>query len=110
MEVWGEFRLVENAVAIYFFRRDDGRLITVEPLPFMCKVKAHEPDVYVNPTDASMLIERAAAERLMTELWKVGIRPQGENVERPGEVAAIKYHLEDMRTLVFKAGPSAPNP
>ena len=37
---------------------------------------------------------------LMDELWRSGIRPT--EVGTSGQVDAIKYHLEDMRKLVFE--------
>jgi hypothetical protein len=44
-----------------------------------------------------------AAQRLMDELWQAGCRPS-QSVGSAGQVEAIKYHLEDMRKLVFKEG------
>lgn len=42
-----------------------------------------------------------AAQRLMDELWSSGCRPS-QAIGSAGQVEAIKYHLEDMRKLVFK--------
>lgn len=44
-----------------------------------------------------------AAQRLMDELWQAGCRPS-QSVGTAGQVEAVKYHLEDMRRLVFKEG------
>ena len=42
-----------------------------------------------------------AAQSLFDALWKVGFRPHnGESSQ--AHVEALKYHLEDMRKLVFK--------
>lgn len=38
---------------------------------------------------------------LMDDLWNAGIRPT-ETKNQAGEIAATKYHLEDMRKLVFE--------
>ena len=50
-------------------------------------------------TDAEpfMQMDAEAARSLMDELWKCGIRPS--EVGTGNELAAVKYHLEDMRTL-----------
>lgn len=40
------------------------------------------------------------AQRLMDELWNVGIRPS-EGVGSAGQLAATERHLADMRELVF---------
>jgi len=40
-----------------------------------------------------------AAQRLMDELWRCGIRPTEEGTA--GQVAAMQAHLQDMRKLVF---------
>lgn len=42
-----------------------------------------------------------AAQRLMDELWQAGVKPS-QSIGSTGQVEAIKYHLEDMRKLVFK--------
>ena len=50
------------------------------------------PSFSLNPEDA---------QRLFESLWKAGLRPaKVESAE--GELAATKYHLEDMRKLAFK--------
>lgn len=42
-----------------------------------------------------------AAQKLMDELWHAGVRP-AQTIGTAGQTDAIKYHLEDMRRLVFK--------
>lgn len=58
-----------------------------------------EPNETVTSPTVSLSFEEAEA--LITELWNSGVRPSG--VGGSGELAATKAHLEDMRTLVFKA-------
>ena len=41
------------------------------------------------------------AQKLMDELWHAGVRP-AQSIGTEGQSSAIKYHLEDMRRLVFK--------
>lgn len=53
---------------------------------------------YVGP---SAVLSDEDAQMLMDELWRAGLRPEnGEGTD--GHVNALKYHLEDMRKLVFK--------
>ena len=40
---------------------------------------------------------------LMDDLWNIGLRPTQKADSYKAEVEAIKFHLEDMRTLVFHA-------
>lgn len=45
--------------------------------------------------------EREDLVQLMDELWEMGIRPSNGECS-VGEIGALKYHLEDMRKLIFK--------
>jgi len=50
---------------------------------------------------ASLDINQVVAQRLLQALWDAGLRPNnGES--SVAHVEAMKYHLEDMRKLVFK--------
>jgi len=44
-------------------------------------------------------IDKKAAQELMDELYRIGIRPT--DADTPGELAATKRHLEDMKAIVF---------
>lgn len=50
--------------------------------------------------DASLRLERDAAQVLMDDLWASGIRPT-EGTGSAGSLKATQAHLEDMRKLVF---------
>lgn len=50
-----------------------------------------------------LTISLTAAQELMDSLWQSGIRPS-DGKGSSAEVNAVKYHLEDMRRLVFKVG------
>jgi len=53
---------------------------------------------FVEPT---VRLPRHEAQALFQAMWDAGLRPNdGEGTS--GHVAALKYHLEDMRRLVFK--------
>ena len=51
--------------------------------------------------EPSLRMPAQAAQRLMDELWRVGVRPSnGES--NAGQLGALERHLEDMRKLVFE--------
>jgi len=54
---------------------------------------------FVEPT---LCFETEGAQILMDELWRLGVRPSQEG--STSQLAAIKYHLEDMRAILKKKG------
>lgn len=52
----------------------------------------HNPLFYLN---------EHSAQHLMNELWKEGVRPS--DIGTAGHLESVKYHLEDMRKLVFES-------
>lgn len=55
--------------------------------------------------NATLELDHHTARSLMDALWAAGFRPNnGEGMD--AQVTAIKAHLEDMRTLVFKNKPA----
>lgn len=44
-------------------------------------------------------LTKKEAQNMLQALWDAGIRPQQES--SLGQLAAVNYHLEDMRKLVF---------
>lgn len=59
-----------------------------------------EPGVVREPF---MHLQPEEAQELMDQLYSCGIRPSKERGSA-GQLDAVKYHLEDMRKLVFKNG------
>jgi hypothetical protein len=57
--------------------------------------------------DPSFQLSNDAAQTLMDDLWNAGLRPT-EGAGSAGALRAVERHLEDMRTLVFKAPQIAP--
>ncbi len=49
----------------------------------------------------ALTLEPKAVQMLMDDLWRCGYRPS-EGEGSAGQLASVKYHLEDMRKLVFK--------
>ena len=53
------------------------------------------------PSDPTLVLDHSVAQSIMNQMWRLGLRPHnGEGAD--AQVTAIKAHLEDMRTLVFK--------
>lgn len=53
------------------------------------------------PVEPTFSLSVESAQGLMDSLWQCGIRPT-EGKGSAGALAAVQYHLEDMRKLVFK--------
>ena len=53
--------------------------------------------------EAPIKMSLVEAQELADQLYAAGIRPTAAN-GTVGQLDATKYHLEDMRTLVFKSG------
>ncbi len=45
--------------------------------------------------------DRGSLQSLFNQLWNIGLRPK-DGTGNSGHVESIRYHLEDMRKLVFK--------
>lgn len=64
---------------------------------FISSKVTSEPGEFCHPL---LRLSREEAQLLMEELWNSGIRPSGA-AGSAGQLAAVTYHLEDMRKLVF---------
>ncbi len=81
-------------------QRQEGRyLACANPLTFT-EVPQNQP-IRLEPTFS---LEPEAAQQLMDELWRAGLRPT-EGSGSAGQLASTLKHLEDMRSLVFKKEP-----
>lgn len=87
-EVWSD------AIAIRLGVKTDSGFAVAKPLTM-------ETIVPGSLTEPTFKLPLDAAQRLMDELWQAGVKPS-QSVGSTGQVEAIKYHLEDMRKLVFK--------
>ena len=62
-------------------------------------MEATEKGTYAAPF---LTLEPASAQSLMDELWKCGFRP-ADGTGSAGQLKATQDHLEDMRSIAFKA-------
>ncbi len=67
---------------------------------------ASNPDDAYRVRKSTCALTDEAAQQLMDELWRCGLRPT-EGSGSAGSLAATERHLEDMRALVFKVTPPA---
>lgn len=88
-----------SEVNLWIYRKGE-RTHVVEPTTFVVTTK--DPDLVSALSEASVNMSRAFAERLMTALWKLGVRPIGEDLSGAGELTSTRAHLEDLRRLVFE--------
>lgn len=101
-DVHAEDRYFQNQVAIWLFhRRPDAKVEVARHVDFVIDVE--DPRTVQSGADASLVIDKQAAERLLTALWKLGLRPIGEDLEpQAGELDAMRAHLRDLQRLLFK--------
>lgn len=76
---------------------EDGSLAIAQPVEF----KTYPPEEIRRETSMLAICGPDAAQNLMDELWKHGIRPS--DIGSPGHLEATKTHLSDMRKLVEKS-------
>lgn len=85
--------LAKACIEIYVSKGEPPSMCVAVPLEF----KAHDhTGEYEKPT---MQLRYDEVQQLMDELWACGIRPT--EVGGPGELAATKAHLKDMRDIAF---------
>lgn len=84
-------------------RAEDGTRRIAAPVVFA------PVDMGVDDRAPSAEITHAAAQHLMEQLWRMGIRPRdGEGTM--AHVEAMKNHIEDLRRMAFKSNFTALGP
>jgi hypothetical protein len=48
-----------------------------------------------------LTLQQSTMQNLFNQMWQLGFRPK-DGTGNSGHIEALKYHLEDMRQLVFK--------
>ena len=76
------------------FVREGDKLITCAKVESTDITGNYDVDPLVNITEEM-------AQQIMDELWREGIRPNNGEGSLT-HIAALEYHLEDMRKLAFK--------
>lgn len=81
-----------------WLERDGKRRMVVAQPTVMMERKEEDAGFESKPW---AVFGRDSMQRLMDELWNVGLRPT-EGTGSAGSLAATERHLTDMRALVFK--------
>lgn len=98
-----EYQLVNDAYALRLLKKDD---VGVQYAATNIEFTRLEPGLYMAPTTEMRSEE---LQSLFNELWRAGFRPN-DGTGNSGHVEALKYHLEDMRKLVFNENIKRTNP
>lgn len=105
IEVYPEYRDFANTLHLYVFAVDEhgGRSICTS-LADMKFEKHTEGMVIDKPTlTLNRFVAKPFLQAMADALDKIGIKATGKPVLE-NELTATKYHLEDMRKLVFESG------
>lgn len=85
------------AIELMVWGKCGERIAVADPVTL--RVLTEEQEVTVNSPTLQM--DRDSGQRLMDELWNIGIRPT-EGSGSAGQMAAVQEHLKDLRALVFR--------
>lgn len=91
------FDMFYRTVSLYIWKRDAPKKRyrgEIQWIPLTDEYQQYPP---------SLRLEQEQVQALMDRLWDCGVRPT-EVAGSAGSLAATKYHLEDMRKLVFEKG------
>ncbi len=81
---------------VLFERNFDGKAISVGKV-----IMESQDPLKTIAKESRIELENSAAQSLMDDLWKCGLRPT-EGTGSAGSLAATQKHLGDMRALVSK--------
>lgn len=103
MTWYGEELDFGNSVNLHLIHRPpEAGQVTHVAKPVVFEMYAREARLTTLAPKPTLSLARETAVTLMTELWRIGVRPRGvSEVPRP-EIDAIRGHLDDMRALVFR--------
>lgn len=99
LEVYAERQIWQKGIALHIVERNHGEdsFSVAKPIEFEAR---RGDDVYLPSTEA-ILLPDSAAQMLIDELWKAGVRPT-EGAGSAGSLAATERHLKDMQKIAFK--------
>lgn len=88
-----EERWYNNSFAFYGASSFNDRKQVILPVTLKSRERGTQQEPFLD-------LGRDEAQQLFESLWKAGFRPK-DGTGNGGHIEAIKYHLEDMRRLVF---------
>jgi hypothetical protein len=84
-----------GGVKLAYFECHDGKYFQSEPLTLK-----EVPDAMGRSIEAFTTLGTEMAQDLFNDLWQMGFRPK-DGTGNSSHIESLKYHLEDMRKLVF---------
>ena len=90
IRAYAQYNLCAQSIDVYFMVGD----AVAEPVTI---VDRPDQTSYIEP---AIRLDDTAAQMLMDQLWKCGLRPS-EGSGSAGALAATQKHLEDMRQITF---------
>lgn len=93
LRIRAERETYTDAIALHIALEFEDGFSVAEPISFK-----HLEQGAIAPS--CMALKQTDAQRLMDELWNVGLRPS-EGSGSAGQLAAVQNHLEDMRTIAM---------
>jgi hypothetical protein len=90
-----------NRVELLLSKEDGNGNLSYVKSPMFEAVIQRDDEYIAEPT---LRFSRDVARSLMDALWYAGVRPTIDSAGESTALASTKYHLEDMRKLVFKDG------
>jgi len=87
------------SISVAQMTEQNGATVVALAEPLSLKTLTEEELFREQPSTLNISPEEA--QQFMDELWRVGVRPT-EGAGSVGQLGAVKAHLEDMRSLVFK--------
>lgn len=96
IDIRAERQVYKNSIDIIVFvdGPDEDKVGIARPLTF------EKVDRFMAYGDPTMSLRPDAAQQLMDELWRCGLRPT-EGTGSAGALVATQRHLEDMRKIAF---------
>lgn len=100
IEIAAERNIMERAISLYVLGRQrfGKQRLSVMSIPTFTTYE-DEGQALGSLREPTLKVSYEAAQRLLDELWRCGIRPTEEGTA--GQVAAMQAHLQDMRRIVF---------
>lgn len=103
LRVHAERQFMQQRVALFFYIFNSGERRTTHACEVQMTIRPVEPAMMSVGDNDPLLLERAQAQELLDELWRLGFRPQ-DGAGSLAHVEATQAHLADLRRLVFKDG------
>lgn len=100
-EVFAERSMFSRRIEIALFRTITTDTAQIQERAIAVAWAPTPPEAFAQKLEPTLSLTAETAQRLMDELWHVGLRPAA-GAGSAGQLAATERHLDDMRRLVAK--------